>query len=35
LIHDKTGKRPKVVRVEAIRDEAEHEIKGFIAYTTP
>jgi hypothetical protein len=35
LIHQKTGKRPKVVRVEAIRDEAEHEIKGFIAYTSP
>lgn len=35
LIHQKTGKHPKVNRVEAIRDEAEHEIKGFIAYTTP
>lgn len=35
LIQKKTGKRPKVLRVEAIRDDAEHEIKGFIAYTTP
>lgn len=35
LIHRKTGKRTKVVRIEAIRDEAEQEIKGFIAYTSP
>ena len=35
LIHQKTGKQSKVVRLEPIRDEAEHEIKGFIAYTTP
>jgi hypothetical protein len=35
LIRRKTGKRKKVVRIEAIRDEAEQEIKGFIAYTSP
>jgi hypothetical protein len=35
LIRRKTGKRTKVVRIEAIRDEAEQEIKGFIAYTSP
>jgi hypothetical protein len=35
LIHERTGKRWHVVRVEPIRDEAEQEIKGFIAYTTP
>jgi hypothetical protein len=34
LIRRKTGKRTKVVRIEAIRDEAEQEIKGFIAYTS-
>ena len=35
LIHARTGKNWQVVRVEPIRDEAEHEIKGFIAYTAP
>ncbi len=35
LIQRRTGKLHKVVRVEPIRDEAEKEIKGFIAYTTP
>ncbi|HEY7211877.1 MAG TPA: hypothetical protein VH477_16515 [Bryobacteraceae bacterium] len=35
LIHERTGKRWHVARVEAIRDEAEHEIKGFIAYAAP
>jgi len=35
LIHQRTGKRPKVVMVEPIRDDAERELKGFIAYTTP
>lgn len=35
LIHQKTGKTWKVVRVEPIRDEDEKEVKGFIAYTTP
>ena len=33
LIHERTGKHWHVVRVEPIRDEAEQEIKGFIAYT--
>ena len=35
LIHQRTGKSWQVVRVEPIRDEAEQEIKGFIAYTAP
>ena len=35
LIHKRTGKRWHVVRVEPIRDEAEEEVKGFIAYTAP
>jgi hypothetical protein len=33
LIRDRTGKTWHVVRVEPIRDDAEQEIKGFIAYT--
>lgn len=33
LIHQRTGKSWHVSRVEPIRDEAEQEIKGFIAYT--
>jgi hypothetical protein len=33
LIHERTGKKWHVVRVEPIKDEAEKEIKGFIAYT--
>jgi hypothetical protein len=35
LIRKRTGKNWHVVRVEPIRDEAEQEIKGFIAYTAP
>ena len=35
LIHQRTGKYWHVVRVEPIRDEAQQEIKGFIAYTAP
>jgi len=35
LIRQRTGKRLHVVRVEPIRDEAEQELKGFIAYTSP
>jgi hypothetical protein len=35
LIHQRTGKSWHVVRVEPIRDEAEQEIKGYIAYTAP
>lgn len=35
LIHKRTGKTWNVIRVEPIRDQAEQEIKGFIAYTAP
>lgn len=35
LIRERTGKNWRVIRVEPIRDEAEQEIKGFIAYTAP
>ena len=35
LIRQRTGKSWHVVRVEPIRDEAEQELKGFIAYTAP
>ncbi len=35
LIRERTGKSWRVTRVEPIRDEAEQEIKGFIAYTAP
>jgi hypothetical protein len=35
LIQKRTGKKWRVVRVEPIRDEAEQETKGFIAYTEP
>jgi hypothetical protein len=35
LIRQRTGKSWHVVRVEPIRDPAEQEIKGFIAYTAP
>jgi hypothetical protein len=35
LIRERTGKTYHVTRVEPIRDEAEQEIKGFIAYTAP
>jgi hypothetical protein len=35
LIQARTGKSWHVVRVEPIRDDAEQEIKGFIAYTAP
>jgi hypothetical protein len=35
LIRQRTGKSWPVVRVEPIRDEAEQEVKGFIAYTAP
>lgn len=35
LIRERTGKTWRVMRVEPIRDEAEQEIKGFIAYTAP
>ena len=35
LIHKRTGKSWHVIRVEPIKDEAEQEIRGFIAYTAP
>jgi hypothetical protein len=35
LIRKRMGKSWHVVRVEPIRDEAEQETKGFIAYTAP
>jgi len=35
LIHQRTGKTWHVVRVEPIQDEAEKEVKGFMAYTAP
>ena len=35
LIRERTGKSWHVVRVEPIRDDAEKEVKGFIAYTAP
>jgi hypothetical protein len=35
LIRQKTGRPVRIIRVDPIRDEAEEEIKGFIAYTTP
>ena len=35
LIRQRTGKSWHVLRVEPIRDEAEQEVKGFIAYTAP
>ena len=35
LIRQRTGKMPHLVHVEPIRDQAEPEVKGFIAYTTP
>lgn len=35
LIRHKTGKETTVIRIEAIRDDAEPNVKGFIAYTSP
>lgn len=34
VIHQRMGKNWHVARVEAIRDESEQEVKGFIAYTS-
>jgi hypothetical protein len=34
LIRKRTGKRVHVSRVEPIRDEADGELRGFIAYTS-
>jgi hypothetical protein len=35
LIHERTGKRMHVTRLEPIVDEQEHETHGFVAYTAP
>jgi hypothetical protein len=35
LIRERTGKNWHVTRVVPIRDNADQEIKGFLAYTTP
>lgn len=35
LIRERIGRKPLVQRVEPIWDEAEKEVKGFIAYSTP
>jgi hypothetical protein len=35
LIRERFGKKVTVQRVEPIWDEAEKEVKGFIAYSTP
>jgi hypothetical protein len=35
LIRERTGKNWHVTRVTPIRDNADQEIKGFLAYTTP
>ncbi len=35
LIRERTRKGWHVLRVEPIRDEADPEVKGFIAYTAP
>ena len=35
LIREKTGKRVMVTRLETIRDDEDHEIRGFVAYATP
>ena len=34
VIHQRIGKNWHVSRVEPMRDEAAHEVKGFIAYTS-
>jgi len=34
LIHERIGKNWRVARIEPLRDEAEQEVKGFIAYTS-
>ncbi len=35
LITARTGKKPQVVRVSAVRDEAEDELKGYLVSTRP
>jgi hypothetical protein len=34
VIRQRTGKSVQVQKLEPIRDETEHEVKGFIAYTS-
>ena len=34
VIHQRTGKNWQVDRLEPIREDAEHEVKGYIAYTS-
>ncbi len=34
VIHQRMGKNWHVSRVEPLRDQAEQEVKGFIAYTS-
>ncbi len=34
VIHQRMGKNWRVSRVEPLRDQAEQEVKGFIAYTS-
>jgi hypothetical protein len=34
VIHQRIGKNWRVSRVEPLRDDAEQEVKGFIAYTS-
>jgi len=34
VIHQRMGKNWHVTRVEPLRDQAEQEVKGFIAYTS-
>ncbi len=34
VIHQRMGKNWHVIRVEPLRDEAEQEVRGFIAYTS-
>lgn len=35
LIRERTGKHTRIKRLEPIKDEAEREIRGFLAYTAP
>ena len=34
LIHQRIGKNWRVDKIETLRDDAEQEVKGFIAYTS-
>lgn len=35
LIRERTGKRLRIKHLEPIKDETEHEVRGFLAYTAP